>query len=268
MPEPLAAAAQPSASSDEAVPATPHDLRLLIIIPAYNEEESLGRVIRRVQGIHPEADIVVINDGSTDATPEIAGGHGATVLSLPYNLGIGSAMQTGFLFARDRIYDVAVQVDGDGQHDPREIRELLDTLVNTDADVVIGSRYIEDRGYITPKLRRSGIVILAGMISLITGQPITDPTSGFRALNRRAIDFCAVEYPFDYPEPESVVTFRRAGLKIREIPVTMNPRYGGQSSITPFRSAYYMVKVIMSILISLLRVQRHVGGEEVELVRD
>lgn len=268
MPEPPAAAAQPSLSSGEAASAPLHDPRLLIIIPAYNEEESLGRVIRRVQAIHPEADIAVINDGSTDATPEIAVGHGATVLNLPYNLGIGSAMQTGFLFARDRVYDVAVQVDGDGQHDPREIRELLDALANSDADVVIGSRYIEDRGYITPQLRRIGIVMLARMISLITGQRITDPTSGFRALNRRAIDFCAVEYPFDYPEPESVVIFRRAGLKIREIPVTMNPRYGGQSSITPFRSAYYMVKVIMTILISLLRKQRRVGGEEVELVRD
>ncbi len=235
--------------------------RLLVIIPAYNEEESLGRVIRKVRAAVPGADVVVINDGSTDATPEIAEGYGAILVSLPYNLGIGSAMQTGFMFARDNHYPIAVQVDGDGQHDPAEIPELLAALREGRADVVIGSRYLEDRGYITPKLRRMGIVILAAIISVITGQRITDPTSGFRALNRRAIDFSAVEYPFDYPEPESVVTFKRAGLRIVEIPVTMNPRYGGQSSITPLRSAYYMIKVIMAILINLLRERPRAAGE-------
>jgi glycosyltransferase involved in cell wall biosynthesis len=227
--------------------------RVLVIIPAYNEEDSLGRVIRQVREAAPEADIAVVNDGSGDATPEIAEGYGAIVLSLPYNLGIGSAMQTGFMFAHERRYDYAIQVDGDGQHDPGEIPELLAVIRSNDADVVVGSRYIEDRGYITPRIRRLGIVILANLISLIVRQRITDPTSGFRVLNRRAIHFCANDYPFDYPEPESIVTFWRAGIKVREIPVTMNPRYGGQSSITPLRSGYYMVKVIMSIIISLLR---------------
>lgn len=241
------------------IPAQP---RLLVIIPAYNEEESLGRVIQSVREAVPTADVVVINDGSTDATPHIAEDHGAALVSLPYNLGIGAAMQTGFLFARERGYDVAVQVDGDGQHDPREIEALLTALRAGNADVVIGSRYLEDRGYVTPKLRRLGIVILAAVISLVTRRRITDPTSGFRALNRRAIAFCAADYPFDYPEPESVVQFCRAGLRIKEIPVTMNPRYGGQSSITPLRSAYYMVKVILAILIGLLR-QRPRAAEEV-----
>ncbi len=236
-------------------------LRLLVIIPAYNEEDSLGRVIRHVHQAQPDADIVVINDGSTDATAEIAGGHGVSVVTLPYNLGIGTAMQTGFIFARDRGYDVAVQVDGDGQHDPDEIGQLVEALEANDADVVIGSRYIEDRGYITPKLRRLGILILSGIISAIIGQRITDPTSGFRALNRHAINFCASEYPFDYPEPESVVTFKRAGLNVVEIPVTMNARYGGQSSITPLRSAYYMIKVIMAILVGLLRPASKARGE-------
>lgn len=235
--------------------------RLLIIIPAYNEEESLGRVIYSVRDALPGADIVVINDGSTDATPDIAWDFRASLVSLPYNLGIGTAMQTGFMYARDCGYDVAVQVDGDGQHDPTEIPELVSALRRSDADVVIGSRYIEDRGYITPTSRRAGIIILSAIISRIIGQPITDPTSGFRAMNRRAINFSAVEYPFDYPEPESVVTFRRAGLNVAEIPVTMNPRYGGISSITPLRSAYYMVKVIMAILIGLLRPKPHTGGE-------
>jgi hypothetical protein len=234
--------------------------RIAIIIPAFNEEDSLGRVIRRVQEAQTTADIVVVNDGSSDATPHIAEGYGATVLSLPYNLGIGSAMQTGFIYARDQSYDAAIQVDGDGQHDPAEIVELLQALERESADVVIGSRYIEERGYITPWLRRFGIMILSSVISLLVGQRITDPTSGFRALNRRAIHFCAEDYPFDYPEPESVVLFRRVGLKVVEIPVTMNPRYGGQSSITPLRSGYYMVKVILAIFIDLLREHSRVIG--------
>lgn len=241
--------------------------RLLVIIPAYNEEESLGRVIRAVREAVPVADIVVINDGSTDSTPAIAEEQGAILISLPFNLGIGSAMQTGFIFARERGYDVVVQVDGDGQHDPREINDLLTALNEGSADVVIGSRYLEDRGYITPRLRRLGIVILSAVISVVTRQRITDPTSGFRASNQRAVAFCARDYPFDYPEPESVVLFRRAGLGIHEIPVTMNPRYGGQSSITPLRSAYYMIKVILAILIGLLR-QRPRMPEEVQHVRE
>jgi glycosyltransferase involved in cell wall biosynthesis len=255
-----------TATFDTRIDDTAGEPRVLVIIPAYNEEESLGRVIRKVQAVNPLASIAVINDGSTDATPDIADGYGAVVLDLPYNLGIGSAMQTGFMFARERGFDVAVQVDGDGQHDPAEIAELLSVLGQGQADVVIGSRYIEDRGYITPHLRRSGIMLLSTLISWIVRQHITDPTSGFRALNRRAIDLCATDYPFDYPEPESVVLFKRAGLRIAEIPVTMNPRYGGQSSITPLRSAYYMIKVIMAIMIGLLR-QRPRAAREVQVVQ-
>lgn len=240
---------------------SPDDLRLLVIIPAYNEEASLGRVIQKVRMELPSADIVVINDGSTDATPHIGEAYGAKVVSLPYNQGIGSAMQTGYMYGRNYGYDVAFQVDGDGQHDPVELVELLDALQNTNADIVIGSRYIEDRGYITPLLRRSGIVILATLISLIVRERITDPTSGFRAMNRRALLFCARNYPFDYPEPEAVVMFRRAGLTVCEIPVTMNPRYGGESSITPLRSAYYMIKVIMAIVIDLVRERPRLAGE-------
>ena len=202
-------------SSEQAAESKPLDrLRLLVIIPAHNEEESLGRVITQIHEAAPLADIVVINDGSTDATPAIAEKLNAKVLSLPYNLGIGSAMQTGFIFARDRGYDVAIQVDGDGQHDPREIPEIVEQVESSSADVVIGSRYIEDRGYITPWERKFGIAILSGLISLLIRQKVTDPTSGFRALNRQAILFCAADYPFDYPEPESVVLFSRAGLRI------------------------------------------------------
>jgi glycosyltransferase involved in cell wall biosynthesis len=231
----------------------PLAMEILVIIPAYNEAHSIGEVISQVKTSMPEADIVVVDDGSTDATATIAQAAGAFVVSLPNNLGIGGAMQTGYIFAAETGYDIAVQVDGDGQHDPTEICDLINAMEEYQADVVIGSRYVEDRGYITPFLRRVGIFILAYIVSLIIRQRVTDTTSGFRAVNRRVIEFCAREYPRDYPEPESVVLFRRAGFRVREIPVTMNPRYGGQSSITPMRSFYYMVKVLLAIFIGLLR---------------
>ena len=226
---------------------------MLVIIPAYNEEASLARVIASIHEAVPRADIVVINDGSHDRTAAVAEAAGAYVVTLPYNLGIGAAMQTGFLFARDGNYDYAVQVDGDGQHDPKEMGEILKPVLAGEADVVAGARYIEDRGYITPWLRRVGIVILATLISLIVKRRVTDPTSGFRASNRRSITYCAASYPADYPEPESVVEFARAGLNMKEVPVTMNPRYGGQSSITPIRSMNYMAKVVVAIMINLIR---------------
>ena len=238
----------------------PQGQRLLIIIPAFNEEASLARVIGSVRAAAPPADILVVNDGSRDNTAPVAEAAGAYVVNLPYNLGIGAAVQTGFMFARNGGYDYAIQVDGDGQHDPNEMGEILEPVVAGRADVAAGARYIEDRGYITPWPRRLGILILAGLISLAVGRRVTDPTSGFRASNRRAIEHCAETYPPDYPEPESVVQFARAGLRMLEVPVTMNPRYGGQSSITPFRSFYYMVKVVLSILIGLMRRTPPAGG--------
>jgi glycosyltransferase involved in cell wall biosynthesis len=231
--------------------------KTLVIIPALNEADSIAKVIGEIQQYAAWADIAVINDGSSDDTAAIAAACGAIVLSVPYNVGIGAAVQTGFLYAARCGYAVAVQNDGDGQHSPAEIPLLVNELLTSGGDVVIGSRYIEDRGYITPKARRVGIVILASIISRIIGKRSTDPTSGFRASNRRTILFCAQSYPHDYPEPEAVVLLHRAGLDVREIPVTMNPRYGGQSSITPLKSGYYMVKVILAILIGLLRPVQH-----------
>lgn len=231
----------------------PPGKRLLVIIPAYNEEASLAKVIGDVWTAVPEAEIVVINDGSYDRTPQVARSAGAHVVNLPYNLGIGAAMQTGFMFADENGFDYAVQVDGDGQHDPREIAVILEPVMRGEADVVIGSRYIEDRGYVTPKARRMGIIILAHYISLLTRRKATDTTSGFRASNRRVIELCARYYPSDYPEPESLVLFRQMGFTVQERPVTMNARYGGISSITPLRSANYMVKVMLAILVLLLR---------------
>ncbi len=229
------------------------DTKTLVIIPAYNEEESLARVVAGVRAAVPGADVVVINDGSHDRTPLIAEHAGATVVSLPYNLGIGAAMQTGFMLAQAGGYQVAVQVDGDGQHDPGEIGVLLERLLAGEADVVVGSRYLEKRGYITPWLRMLGIKILASYVSTLAGQRFSDTTSGFRASNCRALQLCAMNYPADYPEPESLLAFRKMGLGVLEVAVSMNKRYGGQSSITPFWSAYYMIKVILAVSILLLR---------------
>lgn len=227
--------------------------RTLVIIPAYNEEESLGGVISRVRASLPGADIAVINDGSEDSTGSVAERLGVVALHLPHNLGIAAAEQTGFLYALRSGYTTVVRNDADGQHNPAEIPELLAALAGTAADVVIGSRYLEDRGYVTPRLRRMGIFILAALTSLICRQRLTDPTSGFRAFNQRAIRLCAEHYPHDYPEPESVVLFVRTGLRVAEIPVTMNPRYGGQSSIRVVDSVYYMIKVLLAIMVGLLR---------------
>ncbi len=227
--------------------------KTLVIIPALNEVDSIAHVIGLIQQHAPWADIAVINDGSTDDTQAIATQCGAIVLNMPYNVGIGAAVQTGFLYAAQHGYEVTVQNDGDGQHNPQEIPLLVSDLIASGSDLVVGSRYIEDRGYVTPMARKVGIVILARIISVITRQKFTDPTSGFRASSQRTIRVCAATYPHDYPEPEAVVLLHRAGLRLREIPVTMNPRYGGKSSITPIKSGVYMLKVILAILIGLLR---------------
>lgn len=227
--------------------------KTLVMIPALNEEDSIAPVIGRIRQHVPWADVLVINDGSTDNTAASAEAAGAIVLHHPFNLGIGASVQTGFLFADLQGYEVVIRNDGDGQHAPQDIASLLDELAKGQADLVMGSRYIEDRGYVSSPARRAGSLILANLISSIIHQRITDPTSGFIVANRRAIKLCAQVYPHDYPEPESIVILHRAGLKLREVPVTMEARKGGQSSITMFRSVYYMVKVILAILVGLLR---------------
>jgi glycosyltransferase involved in cell wall biosynthesis len=227
--------------------------KTLVMIPALNEEDSIAHVIGQIQAHVPWADVVVINDGSSDRTAAIAEACGAIVLPMPFNVGIGSAVQTGYVYAARHGYEVTVQNDGDGQHNPAEIPQLVRTLGESGVDLLVGSRYLEDRGYVTPWQRKIGIVILANVVSLVTGWRITDPTSGFRASNHRTIELCARVYPYDYPEPEAIVLLKKAGFEVREMPVTMNARYGGLSSITPLHSAYYMVKVILAILIGMLR---------------
>lgn len=226
---------------------------ILIIVPAYNEEASLPGVIQDLRSIVPEADVLVIDDGSRDRTAEVARQAGVKVAALPFNLGIGGAMQTGFQYAWSHGYDVAVQFDGDGQHLAGEIGELLDPLRKGRAELVVGSRFLKPGAYKPPFFRRIGIWIFSKVLSAILSMPITDTTSGFRAANRRVIEFFARSYPEDYPEVESLVLLHRAGMTIEETAVRMRDRTGGRSSITPIRSAYYMIKVLLAVFIDLLK---------------
>ena len=234
--------------------------RIIVIIPAYNEEATIVNVTNQIRQYASWADIVVVNDASTDRTRENAQAAGAKVLDLPVNLGIGGAMQTGFKYAAAHGYDIAVQVDGDGQHDPRSLSELIEPIVSGQADMVIGSRHIENRGYDTPLARRTGMRIFSGMLSLILHQKVTDTTSGFRGINRRTIDFFAKNYPTDYPEVEALVICHYAGLRLAEVPVDMNLRQAGRSSITPLHAPYYMFKVGLAVLIWLIRKKPRIEG--------
>ena len=229
-------------------------LRKLAIVPAYNEEGMVAKVVRDILSADPTFDVVVVDDGSTDRTIAEAQATDATVIRLPFNVGIGGAMQTGFKFALNNDYDVAVQVDGDGQHKTEYLPELLAAL-NTEgqADMVCGSRFLEDPGYKVPIGRRIGNLIFSVVLTLIVRQRITDPTSGFRMTNRRGIELFARDYPHDYPEVEAILMLNAHRLRIHEVPVRMNARGFGRSSIDYPRSAYYMAKVLLAIFVGLTR---------------
>jgi glycosyltransferase involved in cell wall biosynthesis len=233
---------------------SPTDLRKLAIVPAYNEADMVGRVVRDIRRHAPDFDVVVVDDGSIDATAALAEREGAAVIRHPFNLGIGGAMQSGYMFALRNEYDVAVQVDGDGQHKPAYICDLLATL-NTSgaADMVYGSRFRGDPGYKVPLGRRAGNLVFSVVLSAITRQRITDPTSGFRMTNRRGIELFARDYPHDYPEVEAILMLHAHRLRIHEVPVRMNARGFGRSSIDYPRSAYYMAKVLLSLFVGLFR---------------
>ena len=230
------------------------DLRKLAIVPAYNEEGMVGRVVRDIERLAPGFDVVVVDDGSTDGTVVEAEGEGATVLRHPFNLGIGGAMQSGYKYALRHDYDVAVQVDGDGQHKPAYLNDMLAALhTGAEADMVYGSRFREDPGYRVPMGRRLGNLIFSVVLSVITRQRITDPTSGFRMTNRRGIELFARDYPHDYPEVEAILMLHAHRLRIHEVPVQMNARGFGRSSIDYPRSAYYMAKVLLALFVGLFR---------------
>ncbi|HEX6713732.1 MAG TPA: glycosyltransferase family 2 protein [Thermoleophilaceae bacterium] len=226
----------------------------LAVVPAYNEAATVGSVVRRLRETRPDFDVLVIDDGSTDATAKIAAAAGAQVVRHPFNLGIGGAVQSGFTYALENGYDYMVQVDGDGQHDPAEIQTLIDAMdADPTLDMVIGSRFIRDGEYPAPISRRTGIHIFAFILSRIVGQRVSDPTSGFRLANRRAITLFARDYPHDYPEVEAVLMLHYHRLRSAEVPVTMYERGGGVSSLTSGKSVYYMIKVLLAIFIGLFR---------------
>jgi glycosyltransferase involved in cell wall biosynthesis len=236
-----------------AVPEELRGLRRIAIVPALNEEESVGHVIDEIRAFDPGFEVVVIDDGSVDRTAEVARRRGASVVRLPFNLEIGGAVQTGFRYAFEHGFDLAVRIDGDGQHDPAELPRILEPVLRDEADIAVGSRFAEAGGYRPSRSRRAGIRILAWTVSALVRQRVTDPTSGFQAVNRRGIRLFAADYPHDYPEVEAVVMVRRHRLRLKEVPVRMRERTGGRSSITAFRSVYYMVKVLLAISIGLFR---------------
>lgn len=228
---------------------------ILVIVPAFNEEDNLGDVIYCIKQHAESADVMVINDGSADATSTVARSADAYVIDLPFNLGIGGAVQTGYILARQMGYTIVARLDGDGQHDAAQLARLVEPVASGEADVAIGSRYVNGRGYQASLFRAGGIKLFAAVVSLITGQRFTDTTSGFQVSNRAAAAFLAAHLPTDYPEIEGLVLLCKAGFRVREVAVTMQPRQAGESSITAWRAVYYMFKVPLAILIGLLRKQ-------------
>ena len=247
-------------------------LKHLAIVPAYNESASVARVVTEIREHAPSFDVVVIDDGSTDDTSDEARTAGAEVIRHPFNLGIGGAVQTGYQFAAERGYDVAVQVDGDGQHDPRCLADLLaHLLAHPELDMVTGSRFLADdgNGFRSSVTRRAGIRIFSGVLSRIVGQAVTDPTSGLRMAGRRGIELFAHDYPHDYPEVEAVLLMHAHQLTSVEVPVRMRERTGGVSSINSTRSAYYMVKVLLAVFVGLFRARPVVrAGDRAPVIAD
>ncbi len=228
--------------------------KLLIVVPAYNETGNIVAMLNELKLSGFVADVLVVNDASVDTTAAEAKNMGVKVVSLPFNLGIGGAVQTGLLYAKRKGYEVAFQVDADGQHDPQFLKDLLAPILSNKADLVIGSRFLPPHlGYQSSMIRRVGINFFATVISVLIGSKITDPTSGFRAFNRKSIELYAAEYPHDYPEPEAIVLASLSGLKIREVPVQMRKRVGGVSSIRYLKTLYYMIKVTLAILLDMLK---------------
>jgi glycosyltransferase involved in cell wall biosynthesis len=228
-------------------------LKRIAIVPALNEEEAIGRVIDEIRAFDPGLEVVVVDDGSVDHTAALAGQRGAHVIRLPFNLGIGGSVQTGFRYAFEQGFRLAVRLDGDGQHDASQLGTLLEPVLADEADIVVGSRFAGPSVYRSSRPRRLGITILAKTVSLLVGRRVTDPTSGFQALNRHAIALFAADYPHDIPEVEAVLMTHKHRLRMIEVPVEMRERAGGQSSIGSVFAIYYMVKVLLALFVGLFR---------------
>ena len=227
-------------------------MKTLIIIPAYNEEKCIKKVVDNVMEVNNNVDVLVVNDGSKDDTLIEAKKTKAKVLNLPFNLGIGGAVQAGYLYAYKNNYDVAIQLDGDGQHNPKYIEEMVSIIKENKAEMVIGSRFIEETGYNQTFARMFGIRIIRVIMKIFTGKKIFDPTSGYRAVNKRIIKKFSEDYPYDYPEPDTNMRLLKEKVQIMEIPVEMHNRETGKSSITPLKSIYYMIKVTLAMLICVI----------------
>jgi glycosyltransferase involved in cell wall biosynthesis len=235
--------------------------RIAAVVPAYNEAGAIGRVVEEIRAFDPAIDVVVVDDASKDETAAVAESHGATVLRLPFNVGIGGAVQTGFRYALAEGYDTAVRLDGDGQHDASELGKLLAPLERGEADLVVGSRFVDAGGaYRPPWARRIGIRLFARLVSVLCRHRVTDTTSGFVALDRVGIELSAREYPHDYPEVEATLVALRSGLRLAQVQVDMRERETGASSITFVRSLYYIVKVTLALLVASLRRYRRIQG--------
>ncbi len=225
--------------------------KILIILPCFNEEQSIGNILGQLKTINvKDCELIAlpVNDASTDNTLAEIKKQSTTYLDLPKNLGIGGAVQSGLKYAQENNFDIAVQMDGDGQHPPLELVKIITPILNNETDVCIGSRFIDKEGFQSSFLRRVGITFLSGLIKLRCGQTVLDCTSGYRAFNKKAIEACVKYYPKKYPEPESALYLIKKGIRVKEIPVIMDARDGGTSSISGFRSIYYMLKVSLAIL--------------------
>jgi hypothetical protein len=229
-------------------------MQTLIIIPAYNEAARIGEVVRRVREMYPDYDVLVVNDGSRDDTVAAAAKAGATVVSHPFNMGYGVAIQTGYKYALHHGYDFLVQMDGDGQHDPAFISQLLAPVLAGESDFVLGSRFLGIESYEPSLARRIGMAFFRRLVSWLIGQRITDSTSGFQAFNRRVIRFFTTEvFPCDYPDADMLLTLHRAGFSILEVPVRMYANATGKSMHAGWKPLYYMFKMLLSMFVTLLR---------------
>lgn len=225
-----------------------------VLVPVYNEAERLPAVLARIREVFPDAEVVVIDDGSADASAQVAADAGATVLRLSFNLGYGAALQTGYRYAARAGWAAAVQVDGDGQHEVADAPALLAALTETDADVILGSRFLGAGAYPVPPVRRVAMRLFAWIATVVTGAPITDPTTGYQALNAKALAFCCTEaYPADFPDADVLILLARAGLRVREVPVRMYAAEGKPGMHAGLRGVYYMFKMTLSIIVTSLR---------------